>query len=116
MNTGRKAVEELAKKRGVSLAAPPAPPAPTQAPAAATGWLAKLMPNAAPMMADLRAKCGPEIWSGAVKLLKAGKGYVVDLETNIAVGNPPPDQFTRGKIEERDGLKVMRVRPIKKAG
>lgn len=73
--------------------------------------MAKVMPNAAPMMAELKQACGPEIWKGAMDRMRRGGGYVVDLGTNIAMGDPPADQFDRGRIDARDGFTVMRVRP-----
>jgi hypothetical protein len=109
----RKQVEELAKKLGVSLAAaagsPPAPAA-TPAPVASTGFMAKPMPVAAAMMADLKAQLDPEIWKGAMDNLKRGAGYVIDHSTRIAVGSPPVDLYERGRVEKRDGFTIMRVR------
>ena len=101
--------EDLAKKLGVSLAATPAP---TAAPAAAKpgGFLAGPMPVAAAAMADLKEALGPELWRDVLENLKKGRGYVVDLTTMIAIGNPPADRFERGRVEERNGFQIMRVR------
>lgn len=112
--TGRKALEELAKKRGVVLAAsaqakvPASVPAPDQA-ARGAGWMSKVMPSAAPVIVQLKEQLG-EFWPGVLANLKRGAGYVVDESTRIAIGSPPVDVYVRGKIEQRDGFTVMRVR------
>jgi hypothetical protein len=109
----RRAVEELAKKRGVVLAGmAPAVAPPTVEPTQSTGWMARLMPVAAPMMAELKAQLPPEIWKGAMDMLRRGGGYVIDESTNLAMGRPPVDLWQRGKIDTRDGFTVMRVRRI----
>lgn len=106
----KQAAQELAKRLGVSLAAaaagePQAAPAP-----ASRGWLAKPMPKAAALMADLKAQLPREIYDGILANLKRGAGYVVDESTNIALGSPPVDLYERGRIEQRQGFTIMRVR------
>jgi len=111
----RKELEQLARRKGVVLAPAPAPAsAPTSGAATAksTGWLANVMPAGAQLMADLKAQLPPEIYAAALDELKRGAGYVVDRSTWIAVGAPPLDQYQRGRVEQRAGLTVMRVRPI----
>jgi hypothetical protein len=109
METKRR-VEEEAKKRGVVLAstrqAEPAPVVPVQS----TGWLAKVMPRGANLVASLKAQLDPEIYAGMLDKLRRGGGYVVDHTTNIAVGSPPVDEYERGRVLVRDGFAVMRVR------
>jgi hypothetical protein len=105
----RKQIEEEAKRRGVVLAAAATAAAPVE-PVRSTGWLAKVMPHGADLMADLKARLAPEVYAGILDKLRRGGGYVVDLSTNIAVGSPPVDQYVRGRVEHRDGFAVMRVR------
>lgn len=110
--TGRKALEELAKKRGVVLAASAQAKAPAPAldqSARPAGWMSKVMPSAAPVIVQLKEQLG-EFWPGVLANLKRGAGYVVDESTRIAIGSPPVDVYERGKIEQRDGFTVMRVR------
>jgi hypothetical protein len=110
--TQRKAVEELAKKRGVVLVAPTVTPAPAidRDPAPARpGWMARVMPVAAPMMAEIKAQLG-EFWPAVEANLRRGAGYVVDETTRIAIGSPPVMEWERGKVESRDGFTSMRVR------
>lgn len=104
------ALEMEAKRRGVTLVRPSnarQAPAPTPTP---RGFMARSMPVAAAMMAELRAQIDPKIWKAAMENLKAGRGYVVDETTNIAVGNPPAS-FERGRTEQREGFTIMRVKP-----
>lgn len=105
----RKQIEEEAKRRGVVLAAPAADAAPSTY-VRSSGWLARVMPHGADLMASLKAQLDPEIYAGILDKLRRGGGYVVDLSTNIAVGSPPVDQYERGRVETRDGFTVMRVR------
>lgn len=105
----RKDLEELAAKRGVVLAKPRQSDKPA-APAASAGFLSRAMPNVAAFMSELKERAGAEIYEGALDNLKKGRGYAVDLETNIAIGNPPVELFERGKAAERNGFNVVRVR------
>lgn len=107
----RNRVEEEAKRRGVVLAAP-ASDAPAAPPVArSTGWLSNVMPEGAQLMADLKAQLPADLYAGILSNLKRGAGYVVDHSTRIGVGNPPLEEWERGKVQMRDGLAVMRVRP-----
>jgi hypothetical protein len=111
MNT-RRAVEELARKRGVVLAgAVPAAAPVAPAAAASSGWLAKPMPKASALMAELKATLDPVFYDAAIDNLKRGAGFVVDESTMIALGWPPVDLYVRGKTERRAGFTIMRVRP-----
>jgi hypothetical protein len=75
------------------------------------GWLSKVMPHGADLVAGLKAQLDPAIYAGILANLKRSGGYVVDHSTNIAVGSPPLDQYERGRVQMRDGFSVMRVRP-----
>lgn len=122
MSQARKQIEELAKKRGVSLAPPiaaspagasPAASEPAQAAQSGkVGFLAAHMPEAAAMMRDLRAQIGAQLYRGILDNLKQGRGYVVDHTTRLAVGRPPAQLYELGgKEERRDGYPVRRARP-----
>ncbi len=106
----KKAAADLAKKMCVKLASSATTPAPTAAAAkpATKGWLAAAMPEAALVMVQLKESLGP-LYADVLANLKNGKGFLVDETTNIAIGNPPAE-WQRGKIEDRDGFKIMRVR------
>jgi hypothetical protein len=108
----RKQLEYEAKRRGVALV-PAADGATRPGPAAvrSTGWLSKVMPHGADLMASLKAQLDEATYSAVLRNLKRGGGYVVDHSTNIAVGSPPLDQYELGRTETRDGWTVMRVRP-----
>jgi hypothetical protein len=104
-------VEEEAKRRGVVLAsAARAEPVADQV-VQSRGWLAKVMPHGANLMAALKAQLDPDIYAGVLDKMRRGGGYVVDHTTNIAVGSPPLDEYERGRMQTRDGFAVMRVRP-----
>jgi hypothetical protein len=97
------------------LAAPapshaPAPPVRSCSTPTGSGWMYKVMPVAAPMLAELKASLDPEFFAAAMANLKRGAGYVIDESTRIAVGGPPVMEWERGKIEYKDGFTVMRVR------
>lgn len=108
----KRAVEELAKKRGVVLAAPaPGAPLPLAQPPVSNGWLAKPMPEAAAMMVEVKGWLDPKLYAAAMDNLKRGAGYVVDESTMIALGSPPLHLYERGKTEQRNGFTIMRVKP-----
>ena len=118
--TKRKELEELARKRGVVLASPASAPAPQPdagAVPAKPGWMARAMPVAAPIVAALKAQPQlAEFWPGIEANLRRGAGYVIDETTRIAIGSPPVTEWQRGKIEQRDGFTIMRVRRREVAG
>lgn len=110
----QKAAQELAKRLGVALAptAPPAPAVePVRAPATPSGPFAGPMPAGTRLMMELREELGPDLWPGVLENLAHGRGYVVDLTTNIALGDPPADRYQRGREEKRHGFTIMRVKP-----
>lgn len=110
----RKELEELARLKGVVLASPAPPVAPAAGDRGAPkskGFLARAMPNAADLMADMKQQLGP-FYPAALANLQRGAGYLVDEETRLAVGQPPIDEYQRGKVDEREGWTVMRVRRV----
>lgn len=106
----RKAAEDRAKRLGVALAPTAAPvAAPPAGKAPMPGWMVRAMPEAADMLAELKHSLDAETWQGMAERLRKGGGHVIDLTTMVAIGNPPSDQWERGRIEHRDGFAVMRV-------
>lgn len=105
----QKALAALAAKRGVVLVRDET--AAAVAPAAGgVGWMARLMPDAAGLLRDLRRDLGTNHFNAAIENLKAGHGYVIDEAAGLALGNPPATLYALGRVQDQDGYKVRRVK------